>query len=171
MLKRPEQNEYDPYFSRYIELMPEDDILAFLDRQRNRINVFFGHLSEEQGSYRHERGKWGFKEVLGHISDSERVMSYWMLSLARGDTMKLLGYDQDTYVNNGCFGEHTIPELLVDFEAVRQATRTLMTTIAETDWLRAGHVADKAVTARSLLYVMVGHTEHHLHVIQQQFGR
>lgn len=85
--------------------------------------------------------------------------------------MKLLGYDQDIYVNNGRFGEHTIPELLVDFEAVRQATRTLLTTIAETDWLRVGHVSDKAVTARSLLYVMAGHTEHHLHVIQQQFGR
>ncbi|KPV59805.1 hypothetical protein QJ48_09025 [Paenibacillus sp. A3] len=171
MLKRPEQNEYDPYFSRYIELVPEGDILAFLEHQRNRLNVFFDNLSEEQGELRHVPGKWSFKEVLGHISDSERVMSYWMLSVARGDTMKLLGYDQDIYVKNGCFGEHTIAELLIDFEAVRQAIRTLLTTIAETDWLWVSHVVDKAVTARSLLYVMVGHTEHHLNIIQQQFGR
>lgn len=171
MLKRPEQNEYDPYFSRYIELVPQGDILAFLEHQRSRLNVFFGNLSEEQGSRRHVRGKWSFKEVLGHISDSERVMSYWMLSVARGDTMKLLGYNQDIYVKNGCFGEHTITELFADFEAVRQATCTLLTTIAVTDWLRVGHLADKAVIARSLLYVMVGHTEHHLNVIQEQFGQ
>ncbi|MGD8190260.1 DinB family protein [Brevibacillus ginsengisoli] len=167
MLKRPEPNEYDPYFSKYINLVPDGNILEFLEQQRNRLNIFFGNLSEEQDELHHVPGKWNFKELFGHINDSERVMSYWMLSVARGDSTKLLGYDQDIYVDNGCFGEHTITELLVDFEAVRQATRTLLTTIREKDWLREGHVVNKAVTARSLLYVMVGHTEHHLSLIQQ----
>lgn len=165
MLKRPELIEYDPYFSMYIDLVPDGNITEFLDQQWNRINVFFSNLCEEQGNLRYAPGKWNFKEVLGHITDSERVMSYWVLSVARGDSMNLFGYNQDIYVNNGCFGERIISELLMDFKAVRQATYTLLMTIADKDWLRKGIVVNKAVTARSLLYVLAGHTEHHLNVI------
>jgi hypothetical protein len=166
MLQRPEQNEYDPYFSIYIDYIPDGDILQFLQQQRNQINALFGKLSEEQGELRYAPGKWNFKEVLGHISDSERVMSYWMLSVARGDTTKLPGYDQDIFVNNGSFGDCTLAELITDFQAIRQSTFSLLTTIEETAWLRAGIVVNKDVTARTLLYIIAGHTEHHLNIIK-----
>ncbi|SFE33705.1 DinB superfamily protein [Paenibacillus algorifonticola] len=164
MLQRPEQNEYDPYFSTYIDVVPDGDILPFLQQQWKQVNFLFGKLSEEQGEQSYAPGKWKMKEVLGHISDSERVMSYWMLSVARGDTMKLPGYDQDIFVNNGSFDECTLAELLADLQAVRQATFSLLTTIAEPAWLRVGNVVNKVVTARSLLYIIAGHTEHHLKV-------
>jgi hypothetical protein len=166
MLKRPEQNEYDPYFSIYINRIPDSDILQFLLQQRNRINDLFGKLSEEQGEQRYAPGKWKVKEVLAHISDSERVMSYWMLCISRGDTTKLPGYDQDVFVNLGSFCDCTFRELIGDFQAVRQATLTLLTTISETAWLRSGIVVNKEVTARTLLYVIAGHAEHHLNAIK-----
>jgi hypothetical protein len=166
MLKRPEQGDYDPYFSIYIHFILDGDVLQFLQQQRNRINDLFGRLTEEQGEQRYASGKWKLKEVLAHISDSERVMSYWMLSIARGDTTKLLGYDQDVYVNRGSFCDCTFKELIADFQAVRQATLSLLTTISETAWLRAGTVVNKEVTARTLLYVIGGHAEHHLNAIK-----
>ncbi|MDF2651413.1 MAG: hypothetical protein K0Q73_7218 [Paenibacillus sp.] len=171
MLKRPEQNEYDSYFSTYIDYVSDSDILEFLQQQRNQVNALFGELSEEQGEQSYAPGKWKLKEVLCHISDSERVMSYWMLSVARGDTTKLLGYDQDIFVNNGSFGDCTLAELITDFQAIRQATFSLLTTIAETAWLRAGIVVNKDVTARTLLYIIAGHTEHHLNVIKNAAPR
>ncbi|NEW07629.1 DinB family protein [Paenibacillus sp. SYP-B3998] len=166
MLQRPEQNEYDPYFSTYIDVVPDGDILQLLQQQLNQVNFIFGKFSEEQAEQSYAPRKWKIKEVVGHISDSERVMSYWMLSVARGDRMKLPGYDQDIFVNNGSFGECTLAELLVDLQAVRQATFSLLSTISETAWLRVGNVVNKVVTARSLLYLIVGHTEHHLNVIK-----
>ncbi|BBH18871.1 hypothetical protein Back11_02160 [Paenibacillus baekrokdamisoli] len=166
MLQRPKQNEYDPYFLTYIDIVPDGDILHFLQLQQNQVNALFGKLSQEQGELRYKPGKWRLKEVLGHISDSERVMSYWMISIARGDKTKLLGYDQDVFINKGSFGKCSLKELLADFQAVRQATFSLLTTIAETAWLRAGNVVNKDVTARALLYIIAGHTEHHLNVIK-----
>ncbi|MBT2288510.1 DinB family protein [Paenibacillus albidus] len=168
MLQRPEHNEYDPYFSIYINYIPYGDIILFLQQQRNQINALFTELSEEQGKLRYAPGKWNSKEVLGHITDSERVMSYWMLSVARGDTTNLPGYDQDMFVNNRSFGDCTLAELITDFQAVRQATLSLLTTIRESDWLRAGMVVNKDVTARTLLYIIAGHTEHHLNLIKMQ---
>jgi hypothetical protein len=166
MLKRPEQHEYDPYFSIYINLIPDIDILQFLQQQRNRINDLFSRLSEEQGEQRYAPGKWKIKEVLSHISDSERIMSYWMLNISRGDTTKLQGYDQEVFVNLGSFSDCMFKELIADFQAVRQATLSLLTTISETAWLRAGTVVNKEVTARTLLYVIAGHAEHHLDAIK-----
>lgn len=166
MLRRPERNEYDPYFSMYLDRIPDGDIRQFLGQQRDRISHLFGRLSEEQGAQRYAPGKWKLKEVLAHISDSERVMSYWMLSVARGDTTKLLGYDQDVFVNMASFCGCTFKELIADFQAVRQATLSLLPTISEHAWLRAGVVVNKEVTARTLLYVVAGHAEHHLHALE-----
>lgn len=81
-------------------------------------------------------GKWSFKEVLGHINDSERVMSYWMLSVVRGDYLELPGYDQDSYVNNSVFNECAVAELVADFQAARRATISLLSTIAQAAWLK-----------------------------------
>lgn len=162
MLKPPDQDEYDPYFSIYINLIPDRDIIQFLQAQRSRIHDYFGGLSEEHGELRYAPGKWKMKEILAHISDSERVMCYWMLSIARGDSTKFAGYDQDVFVNRGSFSVCTFKELVADFQAVRQATLSLLPTISEKAWLRAGIAVNKEVTARTLLYVIAGHAEHHL---------
>ncbi|GAA3325671.1 hypothetical protein GCM10020331_058510 [Ectobacillus funiculus] len=53
-----------------------------------------GTISEEQSSYRYAQGKWSIKEVLGHITDTERIMSYRLLRIGRGDTTDLAGFDE-----------------------------------------------------------------------------
>lgn len=164
MLHRPEAHEYDPYFSIYINLVP-DDVILFLHRQLEEITTF-ANLAEEQGHQRYAPGKWNVKKVLGHISDSERVMSYWLLSVARGDVTKLPGYNQNIFASSGSFNDLTIAELAADFQASRGATFSLLTTINNAAWLRSGSVVHKEVTARALLYIIAGHTQHHLNMIR-----
>jgi hypothetical protein len=37
-------------------------------------------------------------------------------------------------------------------------------------WERRGTANDAAVSARALLYIIVGHTEHHLGVLRTRYG-
>lgn len=167
MLQRPQWNEFNPYFTNYVNYVADQDILQFLRDQQHGIVNFFNTLTEEQAKQSYAPGKWSFKEVLGHINDSERVMSYWMLSVAREDHLELPGYDQDSYVNNSVFNECAVAELVADFQAARRATISLLSTIAQAAWLRSGIVVNKQVTARALLYIIAGHTEHHMNAIKQ----
>lgn len=166
MLQRPQSSEFDPYFQKYVDYVADQDILQFLQDQQKKIVDFYTTLTEEKAKQGYAPGKWSLKEVLGHINDSERVMGYWMLSVARGDTLNLPGYDQDRYVQNSQFNELTLAELLSDFNAARESTFSLSSTIATSAWLRSGLVVHKQVTARTLIYIMAGHTEHHLNAVR-----
>lgn len=170
MLQRPDSEEYSPYFTGYISQVPEGDYLSFIHSQLDAVVDLFSPISDEQGFYRYEPGKWSLKEVLGHMTDTERIMSYRMLRIARGDTTNLPGFDQDLFIDNASFDELSMKDLLNDFQAARQATFSLLKTISEEAWSRKGIANNNEISARALAYVIAGHAQHHLVVIQQKYN-
>ncbi|MDQ0874926.1 hypothetical protein QFZ77_003585 [Paenibacillus sp. V4I3] len=170
MLQRPSSEEYSPFFTGYINQVPESDYLSFLHSQLDAVIALFSSISNEQGLYRYEPGKWSLKEVLGHMTDTERIMSYRMLRIARGDTTNLPGFDQDLFITNTSFDELSMDDLLNDFKAVREATFTLLKTISEAAWSRKGIANANVISARALAYVIAGHAQHHLGVIRQKYN-
>ena len=98
MLQRPSNEEYQPYHETYIGLVGEGDVTVLLENQLARTTELLSEISEMQADFRYAEGKWSLKEVVGHISDNERVMSYRLLRAARGDRTPLAGYDQDVFM-------------------------------------------------------------------------
>ncbi|NOU72254.1 DinB family protein [Paenibacillus sp. LMG 31458] len=170
MLQRPSSEEHSPYFTGYISQVPEGDYLSFLHSQLDAVVALFSPINDKQGLYRYEPGKWSLKEVLGHITDTERIMSYRMLRIARGDTTNLPGFDQDLFIDNASFDDLSMEDLLNDFQAARQATFSLLKTISEEAWSRKGIANNNEISARALAYVIAGHAQHHLVVIQQKYN-
>lgn len=169
MLQRPSSEEYSPYLAGYISQVPEGDYATFLRSQLDVVVTLVSQISDEQGVSRYAPGKWSLKEVLGHMTDTERIMSYRMLRIARGDTTNLPGFDQDLFITNTSFDELSIEDLLNDFQAVRQATLSLLKTISESAWSRKGNASNHVISARALAYVIAGHANHHLGVIQDKY--
>ncbi|WP_426332863.1 DinB family protein [Paenibacillus silvae] len=166
MLQRPQANEFDSYFTKYVYNVGDKNINQFLRDQEQNIVHFYNTLSETEAEHRYKSGKWSAKETLGHINDSERIMSYWLLSVARGDQTDLPGYDQEGYVNHGDFNKSEVAALIADFQRARQSTLSLLDSIPPAAWVRTGVVVHKRVTARTILYIIAGHTEHHMNIIK-----
>src|SRR5260370_15990571 len=110
-MKRPEATEYADYYANYIAKVPGPDVLSVLESQRLQMLQLFAGRSERDGSFRYAPGKWTVKEVLGHITDTERIFSYRALPFARGDQTPLPGLEQDHYVRSGAFSGRTLPFL------------------------------------------------------------
>ncbi|GJM69928.1 hypothetical protein HMSSN036_21440 [Paenibacillus macerans] len=115
MLTKPQAGEYAEHFTVYIDKVPEGDLLELLQTQPAFAKEEWGSLTEEQGNYRYAEGKWSLKEVLGHISDTERVMSYRLLRISRGDTTPLPGFDEELFVRHSTFARQPVCALLHDF--------------------------------------------------------
>jgi len=81
-MKRPEATEYAEYYANYISKVPGSDVLSVLESQRLQMLQLFAGRSERDGSFRYEPGKWTVKEVLGHITDTERIFAYRALRFA-----------------------------------------------------------------------------------------
>jgi DinB superfamily len=165
----PEAGEYAPYYGRYISLVPGADLLQALDTQRRQTMLLLCGRDEADGDIRYEPGKWSVREVLGHLCDTERIMAYRALRIARGDRTPIEGYEQDDYVRNSPTANRALPELIDDYLAVRRATMTLFRNFDESAWERRG-VANKCeISVRALGYVIAGHELHHRRLLEEKY--
>jgi uncharacterized damage-inducible protein DinB len=132
------------------------------------LQLFAGR-SERDGSFRYAPGKWTVKEVLGHITDTERIFSYRALRIARGDQTPLPGFEQDDYVRSGAFGDRTLAGLAEEFGAVRTASVSLLRSFNEEAWSRRGVASQKEVTVRALGFMIAGHQIHHRIILEERY--
>ena len=168
---RPQSGEYAPYYDRYIALVPGNDVLAALEDQRRQMLLLLSGRTEADGDLRYAPEKWSLKEVLGHISDTERIMSYRALRISRGDATPLEGFEQDDYVRNGPFARRPLADLIEDYIAVRRATISLFRNLDEAAWTRRGVASKNEVTVRALAFIIAGHELHHRKILEEKYLR
>jgi hypothetical protein len=98
MTGRPERNEAAPYYSTYIDRITSDDVVAALESQLDPALRLFATITEEQSLHRYAPDKWSIRQLLNHVSDTERVFLYRALWFARGFDTPLPGFDQNIAV-------------------------------------------------------------------------
>ncbi|MFY0759957.1 DinB family protein [Metabacillus dongyingensis] len=169
MNKRPEQNEYAKYYAGYISMIPEGDIEQLLKQQVKDTLHLLNDLSEAEGEFRYAQGKWSIKEVIGHVVDTERIMAYRLLSIARGDAVQLPGYDENAYVAQANFNQEKMEDLLQNLFVVREGTLLLLKSLKEKDWLRWGTANELDITVRAIAYIIAGHELHHRKILKERY--
>lgn len=169
MYNKPEQGEYAAYFEPYIAMVPEGDIVATLERQADETVILLKGLSDEQASFRYGESKWSIKEVLGHLADAERIMSYRLLTIARGDTIPLPGFEENDYVREAGFDRESLANLLANFLAVRSSTVQLVKSLSEEAWTRTGNANGYPTSVRALAAIIASHELHHRKILMERY--
>jgi hypothetical protein len=166
---RPQPGEYAPFYENYIGLVPEGELLQILEAQLQDWQRLLADLSEEAADFRYAPGKWSIKEILGHLNDTERILSYRLLRIARGDQTALPGFEQDDYVRAANSSGRKRGELLNEFAAVRRATIALVSSLDDAAWLRRGVANQKEISATALAFIIVGHERHHRIILEERY--
>jgi len=167
---RPVKTEYSPFYERYISLVPDEDVLVALDQQLAETLILLRGVSEHHGAFRYEPGKWSAKEVLGHMIDTERIMAYRALRIARNDRTPLSGFEQDDYVSHGGFDRRSVASLAREFEQVRRASISLFRNLDPEAWERSGIANNVEISVRALAYIIAGHELHHKAILKDKYG-
>ena len=167
---RPAVDEYAATFDRYIRLVPDGDVVELLDKQLARVQTLLEPLSDAQSLALHAPYTWTLKQVLGHLTDCERIFGYRALRLGRHDATPLAGFDENQFMEFADFNASPMAELLEEFTAVRRGHLLLFRHLSPSAWESRGTVIDHAMTPRALAYVMAGHLEHHLAIMKKRLG-
>lgn len=167
--RRPGSDEHAPYYERYVRLVPDGDVIATLEQQARDTQALLGGLAADKAAYRYAPGKWSVREVLGHMTDSERVFAYRALSFARGDGAELPGFDEGEYAQAAGFERVALQDLLADFAAVRAATLALFRRLDAPAWERRGVANGAGVSVRALAWILAGHERHHVAVLRERY--
>lgn len=166
---RPVSGEYASYYEKYVSLVPDGDILAIIEAQRLQTKQFLGARTERDAKFRYAPDKWSVKEVIGHVSDTERIFAYRALRIARGDQTPIEGFEQDDYVRNAAFSERPLAELAEDFAQVRAATLSLLRGLTDDAWARKGIANKNEISVRALAYIIAGHELHHRRILDERY--
>lgn len=168
---RPNKNDYAPYYDGYINLVKGDDIHKILTAQSIETQGVLNSFSETLGNYAYAEGKWTVKEVVGHLIDTERVMAYRAMCIARGEKQSLPGFDQDTYVKTGNFNKRELFDLNYEFRLLRELNLLLSKGFDEEILQRRGVANNNEVTVLGLLYIIAGHEKHHMNILQERYKK
>ncbi len=120
-ISRPETDEFDSYYERYVSLVADGDIISKLSGQVSETHNLLGEIDAEKADFRYADGKWSVKELVGHMIDTERIFAYRALRIARGDQTPIEGYEQDDYIKNAEFAKCSLADLGEEFTLVRKA--------------------------------------------------
>jgi uncharacterized damage-inducible protein DinB len=169
MLQRPLKDEYPDYYLPYIELVPTGDFVKLLQDNLKEVVTLFKDLSEEEALSRYAPGKWSVKEVLGHITDTERIMSYRLLRVSRGDQTPLAGFNETDYVEAAQTNSLPMEAILQDFITTRNATISLIQNTPKEAWANIGNANGMKITTRAIAYIIAGHQLHHCKLVRERY--
>lgn len=169
-LTPPAIDEYAPFYSDYIQRAAErGDVYAALSVQIDELHTALDTLSDAQARFKPGPAEWSIKEVIGHLNDVERVFSYRLLRISRGDVTPLPGFEQEDYVRAAGFDDSPLSDLVGEFEYLRRANLLSICHLTEQDIERRGTASGMTVSARALIFMLVGHVDHHMASLGEKY--
>ena len=161
--------EFQKYIQRYLDLIPSENGLEELKRTEEKTVGIYSKLSEEQSFFAYAEGKWTLKELLLHLSDTERVFQYRILAFARGDKNELPGFDEENYAKNSYANKRSLNSLIEEYQSVRKSSQILLETLNSSALNNTGIANGNEISVQTIGKLIVGHNVHHLNIIEERY--
>jgi hypothetical protein len=169
MTARPDRSEASPYYFTYIDQVPDGDLLRQLAVQGEAFVDLLKRISEQKSLYRYAPDKWTIRDVVNHISDTERLFVFRAFWFARGFESPLPSFDQNVAVSTAKADDRAFRSLIDEFHAIRRGTTAFFQSLPEEAWSRRGIASDNPFTVRALAYMAVGHVTHHTKILHERY--
>ena len=167
---RPEPTEHAEYYGRYIDEVPDGDIIEILQDQLGDTLALLQRVPGDREGYRYDAGKWSIREVVGHLIDTERVFAYRALAMARSDGVDLPGMDQEVWARGSNAGERPLADLAQEWAALRRANVHMFAAMDPSVGVRTGRASGYDFTVRSFPWIIAGHELWHRQRLERDYG-
>ncbi|MFA5297595.1 MAG: DinB family protein [Lutibacter sp.] len=168
-LSQLNESEYNPHYKQYILELGDVDLFKILNTSSEDLLKTVKDLSEEKLVFRYDEGKWTIKELVQHLIDTERIMSYRALRFSRNDTTELSGFNENWYVENSNGNDRNFNDLVEEFTSTRQASISLFKSFTNEMLTLSGTANGSDMTVRALGFIIAGHQMHHLKIIKERY--
>lgn len=166
---KPDINRVTEFYRDYIQSVLDDDYLDLLSKVFADAIAIFNDVSEEKANYAYQKGKWTIKDILQHIIDSERIFSFRMVAISRGEKQAILGYDHNDYVACAKAKNRSFDSLLKEYKNLHQSTNDLIASFSTEMLQMAGNANGSSIKVIDLIYINGGHQKHHINVLKERY--
>lgn len=169
MIGRPHHSEAAPYYWTYINEAPGENPLALMNDQLSEAEQFFDAITSEHSAYRYAPEKWSIRQVVNHVTDTERAFVFRALWFARGFAEPLPSYDQEIAARSAHADAVEWRDHIDEFLSVRRSTLAFFRNLPRDAWERSGIASDKRFSVRALAYIIPGHVAYHLRILRERY--
>jgi uncharacterized damage-inducible protein DinB len=169
MIPRPDASEYLAYYGKYIDRVPDGDLLRTLRDQLDETLALVRGLDESHGGHRYAPGKWSIRDTLAHVIDAERIFAYRALRIGRGDQTPLASFDENAYAEQANADARTLADLAEELAHVRLGNLALFRSLSDQALARRGTASDAEVSVRALAWIIAGHERHHVALLRERY--
>ena len=157
------------YFQVYIDQVVEKDLPSAFRNQSQVIYNFLPSISEEKSLHAYAPGKWTLRELLQHMIDTERILTYRALCFARKEAAPLPGFEENDYAAASNGNQRTWESLTAEFVAVRKSSLFLFDSFTPEMLGRTGTANNNTFSVEGLGFIIVGHFNHHKRIIEERY--
>lgn len=168
-IDRPNPADAPPWCPYFFGLVPENDLLTALQNNKKSALELISAIPPGKADYRYADDKWTIKEVLVHLTDTERFYAYSAFCISRQVEVYLHFDDRDSYVHNSNAASRHLEDIAAEFAAIREATISLFSNLTPSMLDFRGTPGKPVYTARSLGWMCVGHNIHHSNILLKKY--
>lgn len=176
LIAPPAPAEFNAYYAGYVDnatrqvaMLEGGSVVDLLTLQTTALRDLLDGVDDAFARGAYAPGKWTLLESLVHVADTERVFSYRLLRVARGDATPLPPFDQDAWVPVSNANARSLDDVLTEIDVVRAATLALVHSLDEAAHLRTGTASGHPISVRALAWIIAGHFAHHLELTRERY--
>ena len=169
-MPRPLSSEYTSFFSNYINLTNGNDYYELVTNHDKIICDFWTKIPYEKWGFSYLDGKWTIKQLFQHVIDTERILAFRALSIARKEPSPLSSFDENEYAKNGNAIDRDPLSMINEFRFLRNSTNYLYDSFDEQEKILIGKVVDKTISVNALGFIIIGHSLHHINICKKYYG-
>lgn len=167
----PRSGDFAPFYAPYVKAAVGVGVspLEAMTSDLAGWESLLAKVPPEREQYRYAPGKWSIREVVGHVTDAERIFLARSLAFARCDPSPYPSFDENQYVAASGADLRCLASLADEFVSVRLSTLSLFAGFDERAWGRRGVASDVEFTVRGLGWIIAGHSAHHRKVLEDRY--
>jgi hypothetical protein len=169
MMGRPQASEAASFYFTYIDQVEGENPLQEIENQLENTSPWLSRISEENSFDRYAPEKWSIRQVLNHVTDTERAFAFRALWFARGFDAALPSYDQEVAACGAEADSVSWAAHIEEFQRVRHATISLFRNLPPDAWMRSGIASGNRFTVRALAFIIPGHVAHHVKILRERY--
>jgi hypothetical protein len=164
-----ESGEFNVWYTPYIATLSNENLIEEFEISLHRFIRFVQDIAMDKHDYAYAPGKWTIKDIIQHLIDCERILSYRALCIARNDKTNFPNFDEDRYAIEAKGNTKSLMHLLTELTSVRQATLLLFKSFNDEELTRMGTASDAPISVRALGFIIIGHQNHHQKVFLEKY--
>lgn len=169
IMKRSDIHPMPQYFDKYINLVEDVSIIEALENSLKDIKELDIEELENIGDYKYAIDKWTVKDILQHIVDVERILSYRALLIARNDSTLTPGFDEKYISVHSNANNRRLSSIIEELIIVRKSTIALFSSFNGGVLLRKGINWKYEMNVLAFGFCLVGHQSWHFAIIREKY--